>query len=209
MNEEVSFYGDKKVDEKLLFNLLKEISRNADSGVFFRKNKEIRLALKKHYSLSHSQDMIRKSFGFIDKEGNSLLSVAYEYQNIAAINIITSFILAHGIEDSSLYQPLTSPKQLMLHRKIGSLGGFAKNLVNIFNQQLNSGNQKESSRLITCYTFVALPRDIQNANKVITDIPQRTQPITFKSKVKRRIKDIKRPLSCCLSPFGVISRPFL
>ncbi len=208
MKEEFTFTGDTKTDTGLVFDSLKEISTKADYGVFFRRNKEIQLALRKYYHRDCAQEIVADAFGVVDKDGNSLLSVAYEQKNTAVVNIITSFVLAHGIEKHSLYTPLTSPKLLMLQRKNGSLGDFAKNLVSIFNQLLNSKNQEESSRLVSCYTFVALPRDIQNAADRPTEHKSEIQP-TFKAKVKRRIINLSKPLSGYLSPLVSLSRSFM
>lgn len=209
MQEEFIFIGDKKADEISVFNQLKSISNHCDYGIFFQKTKELQRSLRKYYSNFVAQEIIMRAYSFIDDEGTSVLSTAYEKQNIAGINIISSFILAHGIEYNSLYQQLTSPKLLMLQRKIGFIGDFAKNLVSIFNQQINSGKQEEAFRLVSCYKFVALPREMQTTTIVKKESTISTKKVSLRNKVKKSIIHISRPLSDYLLAHNAMRNYFL
>jgi len=176
MNDEILFTGTVRADEWLCFNALSKIAQTADTSLFFQTVNNIRRALRKYYGAKASGQIVSSAYSFIDAQGNSILSNAYEAKNVEIVGVASSYILAHGVENEALYDVLISPKMLMLNRQIGKLGSFNKNVKSIFAQMKSAGNSEWLKDIATAYPFVV------PAKKKVTEEQQKPALRTVKSK---------------------------
>jgi len=154
MDDDILFTGTIRADEWLCFSALSKIAQTADTSAFFQKVNYIRRALRKYYDTQVAARIVSSAYSFIDTQGNSILSAAYEAKNADIVSVASSYILAHGIENDALYNVLISPKMLMLNRQIGKLGNFNKNVKSIFAQMKSTGNSEWLRDIKTAYPFV-------------------------------------------------------
>ena len=154
MDDDILFTGTIRADEWLCFSALSKIAQTADTSEFFQKVNNIRRALRKYYDVQASGRIVSSAYSFIDTQGNSILSTAYEAKNADIVSVASSYILAHGIENDALYDVLISPKMLMLNRQIGKLGNFNKNVKSIYAQMKSTGNSEWLRDIKTAYPFV-------------------------------------------------------
>lgn len=154
MDDDILFTGTVRADEWLCFNTLSKIAQTADISLFFQKVNNIRRALRKYHDTQTAAHILSSAYSFIDAQGNSILSTAYEAKNAEIVGVASSYILAHGIENDALYDVLISPKMLMLNRQIGKLGNFNKNVKSIYAQMKSTGNSEWLKDIKTAYPFV-------------------------------------------------------
>ena len=155
MNDDILFTGTVRADEWLCFSALSKIAQTADTSEFFQKVNNIRRALRKYHDVQTAAHIVSSAYSFIDAQGNSILSSAYEAKNAEIVGVASSYILAHGIENDALYNVLISPKMLMLNRQIGKLGTFNKNVKSVYAQMRSAGNSEWLKDIKTAYPFVA------------------------------------------------------
>lgn len=199
MNKDVVFTGSTKADSWLIFAYLSEVVADTEVKSFFSYNKELSKKLAINYSKSKVEKIICDAYTLVDENGNSLLSLAYEHNNLNVVNAIMSFILAHGYENEELYLPLISPKFLMLNRKVGYIGNFADNLVSIFKQMINSGNTKWVKKLTACYSFISVTNEDEavaataiRSKKHSKQIPQKRQKMPLLSALVVKFLKLKQ-----------------